>query len=242
MFVDLAARRILVTGASSGIGRQVSVDLANRGAQVVFTGRDVDRLAATASMLSSSGHVSVAADLTNSADIAQLADQCGQLDGVVHCAGRTGLRPLKLLNADFLQDVMQANFVAPIMLMQRLLQRNRMKPKSSIIFVTSIAGHTGTVGVGPYSASKAALAGFMRAAALEVASRKIRMNCVAPAIVRTEIFTPEDAAWLVEQEKRYPLGLGKSTDVSNCIQFLLSDSSSYITGTSVIMDGGCQWI
>jgi NAD(P)-dependent dehydrogenase (short-subunit alcohol dehydrogenase family) len=239
---DIAGKRFLVTGASSGIGRETALELSRRGAALVIAGRDPDRLEETRSGLAGSDHTAVVGDLRESADIAALADSCGVLDGVVHAAGRHGIAPLKLLSEKMLDDVMTTNFKSVIFLTQRLLAKSRIKNGGSIVFFLSIAAHTGTKGAGPYSASKGALLGYMRAAALEVAPKKIRINGVSPAVVRTPIFGPEMQGWLDEQEKQYPLGLGRPEDVANAVVFLLSEASSYMTGTSIIMDGGCGWV
>jgi NAD(P)-dependent dehydrogenase (short-subunit alcohol dehydrogenase family) len=241
-YVDLANRRFLVTGASSGIGRQTAIELAARGASVVISGRDNDRLQETFHALTPGDHLAVAGDLTVPGDIAALVDAAGPINGVVHSAGRSGLAPLKLLSEKFLDEVLAANFKSTVMLTQRLLAKGRIKDGGSIVIVISISAHTGTKGVGPYTASKGALLAFMRPVALELAAKKIRINGVSPALVRTAMFKPEEADWLNEQEKRYPLGLGKPEDVAYAAAFLLSDASRYMTGTSIIMDGGCEWI
>jgi NAD(P)-dependent dehydrogenase (short-subunit alcohol dehydrogenase family) len=241
-YIDLGGKRILVTGASSGIGRQTALELARRGAVVVIAGRDAGRLEETRASLPAGEHSAVVGDLTIPGDIVALVDACGPLDGVVHAAGRAGLAPLKLASEKMLDDVMAANFKSVILLTQRLVSKARINEGGSIVFIASIAAHTGTKGSGPYSASKAALLGFMRAAALELTAKKIRVNAVSPALVRTEIFGAGRDEWLDEQEKRYPLGLGETEDVAHAITFLLSKASVYMTGTSIIMDGGCGWV
>ncbi|MEI9915798.1 MAG: SDR family oxidoreductase [Methylovirgula sp.] len=241
-YVDLTGKRVLVTGASSGIGRRTATDLAKRGAILVLSGRDAERLEATRQDLEPGDHIAITAELKNPSEIATLVAACGQIDGVVHSAGRSGPMPWKQLSEKFLDEILTTNFKSAILLTQQLLGKSRIKEGASIVFLSSIAAHTGTRGMGSYSASKGALLSFMRAAALELAPKKIRINSVSPAMVRTEIWAADQAKWLDEQEKRYPLGLGKPEDVSNAIIFLLSDASKYMTGTTVIMDGGCTFI
>ena len=241
-YIDFTSRRFLVTGGSSGLGRRTAQELAALGANVVIAGRDTQRLDETLASLAPGDHQVFAGDLTDYENIKGLVDACGPLNGVVHAAGRSGKAPWKLLSEKFLDEVMAANFASPILLTQRLLAKSKIVNGGSIVFIASISAHTGTVGVGPYSASKAAILGFMRPAALELAPRKIRVNALSPALVRTEMFKPEEADWLNEQEKNYPLGLGRPEDVAHAAAFLLSDASRYMTGQTIIMDGGCGWV
>ncbi len=132
-------------------------------------------------------------------------------------------------------DVYAVNFLAPVMLTQRLLQANALAPQSSIVFMLSTAAHIGTPGVGPYSAMKSALLGIIRCLSMEQAKRKIRVNGMSPSAVITPIW---DATHLEAQRKRHPLGLGTSEDVANAAIYLLSDASRWVTGTSLVMDGG----
>jgi NAD(P)-dependent dehydrogenase (short-subunit alcohol dehydrogenase family) len=240
--IDFTNHRFLVTGGSSGIGRRTAQELAALGADVIITGRDVQRLNETLASLGPGDHQMFAGDLTDYTNITALVDACGPLNGVVHATGRSGKAPLKLVSEKLLNEVMGTNFASPILLTQRLLAKSKIIPGGSIVFVASISAHTGTAGVGPYSASKAALLGFLRPAALELAPKKIRINALSPALVRTEMFRPEEADWLNEQEKRYPFGLGRPEDIAYAAAFLLSNAASYMTGQTIIMDGGCEWI
>ena len=241
-YINLEGRRFLVTGASSGIGRETAKQIAARGATVILTGRDQERLEQTKAALSPGEHIAVGGDLKNVQEIYALVDACEQIDGVVHCAGIKGLAPLKLTSEKFLDEVLAANFKSAVLITQRLVAKSRLKSGGSVVIVSSISAHTGTAGAGPYSASKAALEGFMKAVALELLAKKIRINALAPGLVRTEMFLAEEADWLNEQEKKYPLGLGAPEDVANAAIFLLSDASAYMTGATIVMDGGCMWI
>jgi NAD(P)-dependent dehydrogenase (short-subunit alcohol dehydrogenase family) len=237
----LQGKTVLVTGASSGIGRAVAVECARAGARVVITGRDPQRLDQTLAMLDSgSGHLACVADLTDAAQLAHLVDQAGELDGVVHAAGIDGVTPVRMLRQGFMESVLNGNFMAPLMLTQKLLFKKSLRNGSSIVFLSSIAAHTGTVGVGPYSASKAALEGMIRCLALEIAPRGMRANALAPGLVDTPLVN-QDRAWLDEKAKSYPLGLGKPEDVAYAAIYLLCDASRKVTGTRLHLDGGIPW-
>lgn len=236
----LEGKTVLVTGASKGIGEAVARSCAEAGARLVLSGRDPDRLEATLNALAGDGHRALRADLTDMASLRQLAVDCGPVDGVVHSAGIRGLSPMKMVSDSFLREVMETNYIAPMMLTRQLLSRSAIRPGGSILFLSSIAAVTGTVGLGPYAGSKAALIGSMRPLALEIAKRGIRANALAPGIVETPL-TTIDADWFESIRKRYPLDVGQPEDVAWACLFLLSDASSKVTGTVFSLDGGVEY-
>ncbi|MEF9926836.1 MAG: SDR family oxidoreductase [Massilia sp.] len=237
----LSGKTVLVTGASSGIGRAVAVECARAGARVVINGRDAVRLADTLAVLDAGlEHVACVADLTDPPQMARLVAACGELDGVVHAAGVHGVTPLRMLRQSFMQTVLDANFLAPLMLTQQLLAKKMLRNGASLVFMSSIAAHTGTVGVGPYSASKAALEGMIRPLALEIAPRAMRANAIAPGLVDTPLVN-DDRAWLDDKANMYPLGLGRPEDVAYAAIYLLADISRKVTGTQLHLDGGIPW-
>ena len=233
----LAGKTVLVTGASSGIGRAVAVRCAEAGARVIATARDAARIDAAVAAMPGAGHRAIAADLVDAKALRELADGCGALDGVVHSAGVRGLSPIRMASEKFLRQVMQINYEAPVLLTQRLLYKNALQDRCSIIFMSSIAAHIGTVGVGIYSGSKAALIGTMRCLALEIAKRGMRANCLCPGLVETNLIT-EDPGWFEGQKSRYPLGIGAPDDIAFACLYLLSDASRKLTGVEFSMDGG----
>lgn len=240
---SLHGKTVLVTGASSGIGRAVAVECARAGACVVITGRDQQRLDETMGMLAAPAegeHKAVVADLTDAGQLAQLAAAAGQLDGVVFAAGTHGTSPVRMFRQAHLESVMAANYIAPAMLTQKLLYQKQLRNGASLVYVSSISVHTGTVGVGPYCASKAALEGFMRALALEIAPRGMRANALAPGLVDTPLVSWAEE-WFAEQAKKYPLGLGKPEDVAYGAVYLLADASRKVTGIHLHLDGGIVW-
>lgn len=231
---------VLVTGASSGIGRQIAISCAAMGARIIASGRNETRLHDTLNTLHGSGHTGIAAELTSETDIDRLVEQAGVVNGVVHCAGISRLAPLRMASQAHIAEVWKTNYEAPIMLTQRLLAKNRVAADGSILFMSSIAAFIGVAGVGVYSGSKAALIATMRCLAMEVVKRRIRVNCLAPALVESPLLEATEKMVLsIETTKAdYPLGFGKAEDVANAAVFFLSGASRWITGTTLVMDGG----
>jgi len=240
---SLLGKVVLVTGASSGIGEQTAISCSKMGATMIIAGRSQENLDATLSRMEGQGHRAIAGDLTVAEDLRRLADAVGEVDGVVHCAGVRGLSPIRMVSEKFMREVFAINYDAPILLTQRLLFRNLIRARGAIVFLSSTAAHLGVHGVGIYSATKAALRATTRCLALEQAKRGIRVNCLSPDLVETRLLRvdPQVAGpneWLEEQRKRHPLGLGEPEDVANAIVYLLSDASRWMTGQTIVMDGG----
>jgi len=240
---SLADKTILVTGASSGIGRQVAIECANAGAKVVITARNAQRLQETYDSLVGEGHQMIIADLSNIEDIKSLVDACPALDGISQNAGIIKVILVKFISHDYLNEIMNTNTIGPIMLTQMLVRKKKLKANSSIVFTSSLSGvYCVHYGESMYAASKGAISGFAKGAALDLAAQGIRVNCVNPGIVQTQIFetagviTDED---LQEKIKLFPLGrIGKPEDVAYAHVFFLSDASSWITGVNLQIDGG----
>ena len=234
---SLEGKTVLVTGASSGLGREIAIACAQRGARLVITGRDAARLQETNDQLAGEGHVQVTADLTSTEDRERLAQAAKNIDGLVLCVGRQMLSPIRQLKEELMMAMFRMHFLAPLMLVQRLLQGNSIAQQGSILFMLSTAAHIGTRGVGPYSAMKSCLLGIIRCLAIEQAKRKIRVNGISPSAIPTSIWG-EEQGLLDGQRARHPLGLGTPQDVANGAVYLLSDASRWVTGTSLVMDGG----
>jgi NAD(P)-dependent dehydrogenase (short-subunit alcohol dehydrogenase family) len=243
---SLAGKRILVTGGSSGIGREIAMTAARMGAEVIAAGRDGEKLGAAKAelaVISSLNHQIISADLTNPDELSRAVSEISNpLDGIVHSAGISRLAPFRQLSLNHLRQVLSINLEAPLVLTQKLLARNFVNKNGSILFISSIAAHIGVPGVAAYSASKAALIAGVRCLAMEVAKHKIRANCLSPAIVDTDILTATVSIKGVEGTNRledeYPLGFGTTADVANASVYFLSDASRWVTGTTLIMDGG----
>lgn len=238
----LDGKRIVISGASSDIGRAIAVASAAAGATVVATGRNQARLENTRQEVLRYGGACeiVVADLVTESGRCAVADTAGVVDGVVHATATTGPRPVRQLTPEFLRSHFEGTYLAPMLLTQVQLARGAVRDRGAIVFITSISAHMATRGMSTYSGMKAALAASSGALALEVAPRAIRVNCISPAIVRTNVFDETGEGWLAEQAKRYPLGLGDPDDVAHAAVFLLSPASRWITGETLLMTGACS--
>ena len=238
---SLCGKTILVTGASSGIGRQAAISCAERGAVVCITARRKEALLQTLEALPGEGHTLICADLTKAEDREALVDQLPTLDGVVHCAGVSSRVPCKLITEEHIQQLMDINFTAQVLLQTALLQKKRLKAAASTIFLASRAASFPSPGNAVYSASKGALVSYAKCLGLELANRGIRVNCICPAMVWTELVRGQgiDEEALREAEAHYPLKrFGVPADVANLVIYLLSDASAWMTGSCIDLTGG----
>lgn len=238
----LEGKTILVTGASSGIGRATAVECSKMGAHIVVTGRNEQRLQETLDLLEGECNQMIVADLSNEESLAALVSQCPTIDGLVNNAGITITLPTPFISRNKLEQVMEINTIAPILLMQGLLKKKKLSKKSSIVFTSSVSGPINAViGNAMYSTSKAAIMGFVKNAALDLASKNIRVNAVCPGMIKTHIL--DDGAisedQLAEEMKKYPLKrFGDPEEVAYAIIYLLSDASAFTTGAGIVIDGG----
>ena len=239
---SLAGKTILVTGASSGIGRAIAIACAQAGATVILNGRNQEHLQATLDALAGDGHQVVAADLTIAEQRSALAGQVPVLDGVVHCAG-IGSRVLcKMLEEQDVNRVMQANFEAPVLLQAELLREKKIAKEASLVFIASAAATMPSVGNAIYSASKAAIIAYAKCLAQELANRKIRVNCISPAMVWTDLaLVGATEEQLREAEQNYPLKrYAQPEDIAGAAIYLLSDAAAWTTGSNIELTGGTQ--
>ncbi len=239
---SLEGKTILITGASSGIGRATAIECSKLGARCILTARNEERLKETLTQLDGVGHQMLLCDLSDSNAINEMVDQLPEINALVNNAGYTKLLPLNFINRDDFKSILDVNTVAPIMLLQRLLKKKKLAKNSSVVFTSSMAGlGSSSVANGMYTASKGALSAFIRCAALELAPRGIRVNAVCPAMVNTSIMDSGSVSeeQLKEDMKKYPLGrYGEPNDVAYAMIYLLSDASSWVTGTNMVIDGG----
>jgi NAD(P)-dependent dehydrogenase (short-subunit alcohol dehydrogenase family) len=238
---SLAGKTILVTGASSGIGKAIAIECTKMGARVIITGRDRVRLETTYNDLSGHGHIQITADLTVKEELLALVEQLPALDGLVNNAGVSRRLLVKDITAKALESVLNTNFSAPALLTKMLLKAKKINKEASIVFMSSRGADRPTIGNAMYSASKGAINSFAKVMALELAPQNIRVNCILPGMVWTPLIehSPLSREQYAEDEKRYPLGrYGKPEDIAFTAIFLLSDASVWITGSLITIDGG----
>ena len=240
---DLKGKTVLITGASSGLGRQTAITCSEYGAKVVITGRDAARLDETFWSLQGEGHRQILANLTIQEEIDHLVSELPTLDGVVHSTGISELSPARFITKEFLDRTFSISFNASVLLTAGILGKKRLaKGNSSIVFISSISTRYPFVGGAMYISAKAALEAYARVLALELAARGTRVNCIAPAFVRTPMLKETAENFSQEAvdkiEARQLLGLGDPVDVANTIVFYLSDASKWVSATNLILGGG----
>ena len=244
---SLEGKNILITGASSGIGRQCAIDCSKMGANVVLIGRNLERLKETYQQLEGTTHLILPFDLTETESIGGIIKETvgtiGKLNGVLHCAGISGIIPLKLSKIQEMKRYMLTNVFSGMELTKEVLKKGNFSGEGgSVVFLASVMGVVGEKAKFIYSMTKGALIAASKSLSLEYASRKIRINCISPGVIETPINSSQP--YLADPEKRkiteekHPLGVGKTTDISHAAIYLLSDASRWITGQNLIVDGG----
>lgn len=242
----LAGKTILVSGASSGIGRQCAIQCSTLGARVIALGRDKARLHETMLSMSGSDHAVLSCDLNSSADLAELGASLkayGPFGGFVHCAGIEYTKPIKAFDLADFERMMRTNVAVAIELC-RILSSPQMVDMSGTgyVLMSSIRGHVGQAGLTEYAASKSALYGATRSLALELARKGIRVNCVSPAMTNTPMLQnllnelPEVSVERILT--RHLMGVLEPEDVVNMVVYLISDMGARITGTNIVVDSG----
>lgn len=239
---SLAGKTVLITGSTSGIGRATAIVCSKMGANVVITGRNEERAEETLSLLDGNGHSYFIADLSLQEGIDKLVSNVPVLDGCVNNAGFNVVQPVPFIKHDDMERIFYVNVEAPIYLTHRLVKSKKLGKGASVVFTSSIGQRIVAPGNSLYSATKGAVSAFVRNAALDLSTKKIRCNSVAPGMVETplkegkSVVTAEQ--WEINRQL-YPLGrFGLPEDVANAIVYLLSDASSWVTGAEIVIDGG----
>lgn len=240
----LTGKLILVTGASSGIGRGTALACAKMGATVILNGRNTERLNEVMKLMPEGGHRVIAADLSDRDAVKSMVVDIPKLDGIVMCAGVANRVPCKAVTQEDIDFVMRTNIEAPMLLQAELLAKKKVNKGASIVFVASRAYESPSMGNAIYSASKGAVVSYAKCLALELASRQIRVNCICPGMVWTDMITnvlnEED---LKIAEQNYPLKrFGQVDDVANLAIYLLSGASSWMTGGAIDISGGGEGV
>lgn len=240
---SLEGKAILVTGASSGIGKAISIGTSLRGAEVHLTARDEERLNNTLSELKAPNSAAMATicDLSSKEDIDLLCEQIIPLDGLVVNAGFVKLAPVAYIKDDIIDTLFEVNIKSSIRLVQRLVKLKKIKKGASIVFISSIATQKATIGNAVYNATKGAVNSFVKSLALELAPKGIRVNAILPGLVQTNILEGDQSTEqdLEKHLLNYPLGrFGEPNDIANLAIYLISDESSWMTGSLINIDGG----
>jgi NAD(P)-dependent dehydrogenase (short-subunit alcohol dehydrogenase family) len=235
---SLKGKRVLVTGASSGIGKEISLRLSQQEAKLIITGRNPQKLNETFSVLWGTGHQQEICDLTQLIDINSLVEHSTSLDGVIFCAGIIEYMPAKQINENMLNSTIKLNFESQILLYQSLHDQRKLKIGASLVFISSVSALSAVPATLAYAASKAAINSSVRVLATELAKYKIRVNSISPGLIKSPFLNKLEEQTLLENEKKYPLGFPEESDVSNAVIFLLSDASRHVTGINLVVDGG----
>jgi NAD(P)-dependent dehydrogenase (short-subunit alcohol dehydrogenase family) len=242
-FCELKGKTILVSGASSGIGRQAAIQISRQGGTLFMTGRDEERLEETFNALEGDGHNMAAANLVDDESREALIKILPSLDGVVQCAGIVGPTPAKYIRSEDVKKMMSINYRTPVLLMASVLKNKKLNKGASVILMSSVVTISPYFGGALYAASKGAIEAYMKTLALELVDRKVRVNCISPGLVNTPLITDpakESNVEIVDDSinryvAKYPMGIGEAEDVANTIIFLLSDEARWISGANIKM-------
>ena len=246
-YLDLSNKVFLITGAGSGMGYATAILCNDFGAKLILLDKDKDGLLETAAQLKNGSYLCYELDLTNYEEIepviASGVNELGSINGFCHCAGFEYTLPIKSMGIHHYQELFAINTIAGFELARIISKKKYLSEQgASFVFIASIMGVVGRPGLTGYSASKGALIAGAKSMALELAAKKIRVNCISPGTVMTELIKKMlDNLEPEQREKRlsdFPLGIGEPNDVANLVAFLFSDRSRWITGTNIIIDGG----
>lgn len=239
---SLTGKTILVTGASSGIGRATAIECSRLGAEVIMTGRNEQRLQEAFQQLATEGGQYYVAELTDEKAVGELVEKLPAVDGLVNAAGIASTILFQYAKPERIRSMFDVNFFAPVELTRLLLKKKKINKGGSIVFLSSIDGTLNAhIGNSTYSATKGAIASVARGMAVELASKGIRVNCVMPGMTETPLIHSDSITQeqLDKDKKLYPLGrYGRPEEIAYGIIYLLSDASSFTTGAGLVIDGG----
>lgn len=243
---SLEGKNIMITGASSGIGRQCAISCSQMGARVILVARNEERLKETIGQMAGEGHIFYTCNLENMENIPTLVSETvtniGKIDGFVHAAGIEKTLPIKLLTSKDYENVYKVNCLSAFEFIHQFSNKKYFNDGGHIVLISSITAVIGRGGVAAYAASKGAMVSAVRSMALEFSKKKICINCVSPGTILTPLMQNFLSTLSEEDYKKrvdgFPLGLGETEDVANACLYLLSDASRWVTGQNLIIDGG----
>lgn len=236
---SLEGKTILITGASSGIGKATAIECSKMGANIFLSARNKERLEQTLSEMAPGNHSIIAADMTHIEDVQKIAEEVSVLDGVALIAGINDKMIIKKIDDEYVSKMLTTNFSGPALLVKSLLKGKKIAKQASIVFLSSVSAFYPSVSNALYGASKAAVNQFAKVLALEVLPLRARVNCIQPAFVETEMIQKYGEDTLDEIRKNYPLGrFAKPEEIAQAVIYFFSDATQLITGTSLVIDGG----
>jgi len=245
---SLEGRHIIITGASSGIGRQCAIECSKQGAVITLVARNTQRLEDTRSYLSGEGHYIISQDISELDKIEHIVKEAvaknNRVSGFVHAAGTERTLPLKMHKPSLIQELFQINTFSAFEFARILSQKKYADPwLSSFILISSIMGVVGNSGLTGYSATKGAIISAVKSMAVELSKKNIRINAISPGHIKGTAMSENNDSFLSDEAMQkitdaHPLGLGDTADIANAVVFLLSNASKWITGTNIIIDGG----
>jgi len=239
---SLNGKTILVTGASSGIGKAIALECSKMGAFIIITGRNEERLNQTFDLLEGSNHKKIICDLSSEESISELPNQLPILNGIVYAAGIVKTLPFQFISPREINSIFDVNFLAPVLLSQSLIKTKKISKEASIVFISSIDGPVTThIGNSVYAASKGAITAIAKNMAVDLAPKKIRVNCILPGMTETPLIHRGDITQeqLDIDKKLYPLKrYGRPEEIAYAAIYFLSDASTWTTGANLIIDGG----
>jgi len=244
---SLSNKNIIITGASSGIGKQCAITFSQLGANVILVARNEERLKDTFNKLEKGNHMIISQDITEYSKLEEIVstavEKIGNISGFVYSAGIEMTMPLRSMNYSYYEKIFAINVISGFELARIISKKKYLNEKgASFVFISSVMGILGQAGKVGYCSSKGALISGVKAMALELAKKNIRVNCILPGVVETEM-TNKMLENLPEESKKsiinmHPLGLGRPEDIAYACAYLLSDFTRWITGANLIVDGG----
>jgi len=244
---NLKNKNIIITGASSGIGKRCAITFSQLGANIILIARNEERLNKTFNKLEKGDHLIISQDITKYSKLEEIVntavDKIGKISGFVHSAGIEMTLPLRSMKPSYYEEIFAINVIAGFELAKIISKKKYLDERgASFVFISSIMGIIGNAALVGYSASKGALISAVRSMAIELARKNIKVNSISPGYIKTEM-SKKMFNYISEESKEeiinmHPLGLGQSEDIANACAFLLSDAARWITGTNLIVDGG----